>query len=179
MEISVAYYEIEKYQIKLVGNYCTTTKRKYYDLIIGIVKECPEVMQFWEINPDKHFYRDRVKLAKKFNGSIHAYTRGHFAYILYLKDCEMIKVGKSSRMEDRMRALEKQYGELEVLHAFEFYNTEDAYLMEVLLHKYFKEKYPFADFIPQDRFGGEVDFTIEDLKNLELVAAEIKTKKWF
>lgn len=103
---------------------------------------------------------------------------GMCAYIVELKDKKMFKVGMSCYFNRRKRELEKQYGTVNTIHLFKFDNIENAYLMEVLLHKYFKEKYPKATFIPNDRFKG-IKCTEKDLKTLDTIAKELENKIWF
>lgn len=77
-----------------------------------------------------------------------------FAYVVDLGN-DIIKVGKTNNMSKRIYALKNQYSQdLEVLKVYEFENEEDAYLFEVILHRYFKTLYPEDVFIPQDRFEG-------------------------
>ena len=100
------------------------------------------------------------------------------AYVMYLEDHNMIKVGKTVNLKNRVSDLSKQYGSVRVLHTFGFSNEEDAFIMEVLLHKYYKKYYKECMFCPQDRFIG-ADLNSTDIQILEKAAEEIRIKKWF
>lgn len=105
-------------------------------------------------------------------------TEGHFAYIVEFGRTKIVtKVGMTSHLVQRMNQLKKKYGTPRILAVYHFDNVEDAYIMEVLLHRFFKEK-NIAEFVPQDRFKGRVFFE-EDKEVLERVAEEIRNKRWF
>lgn len=101
------------------------------------------------------------------------------SYILLLKEeIVMTKVGMTTNLVRRLKQLKKQYGNnIEILAIFNFENVEDAYLMETLLHKFYKKKGK-GEFIPQDRFIGNV-FHEKDLSTLFKVADELRNKEWF
>lgn len=122
---------------------------------------------------DKRVKGTTIKNYKKNNKTI-----GHFCYILEFGRTNIVtKVGMTSHLTQRMNQLKKKYGTPRILALYNFDNVEDAYIMEVLLHKYFKQK-NIVEFIPQDRFLGRVFFQT-DLPILESVAEELRGKKWF
>lgn len=180
-EIQEIYEKIELYYKRMC---CvnTTGGRKYnFELINLMIKENPVMKSYWKI-VDDYRYEDRVIKIREFNAlpqkQTKVYSKRPCAYIVYLANKDMIKVGKSSRLVTRLKELKNQYGNLALVKQFIFDNEEDAYLMEVLLHKYFKKYYPNNEFIPQDRFKG-VNITKKDLETLEKTAQEIREKNWF
>lgn len=102
------------------------------------------------------------------------------AYIVRFNSSQGIitKVGYTTNFKQRKYQLERKYGIIEPLDFYCFDNEEDGYMMEILLHKYFKEK-EMKNFIPQDRFIGDVYDRKEDKPILSKVAEELKNKKWF
>jgi excinuclease UvrABC nuclease subunit len=100
------------------------------------------------------------------------------AYIIFLKEHDMIKVGKAKNFYARVNQLRNQYGEILPIHLFTFDNEEDAYMMEIVLHKYYKEKYPNSQFIPQDRFA-KAGCSLADIEILSQAARKIKQTNWF
>lgn len=195
MTLEQAYETIEHYynRMLIIG---TTSGRKYqYERICGVMIDCPEVRQYWEIKYGEFYYKDRVVKIQEYTKPTVTVIDSNItlpdifwdiecggticcSYILYLKDLDMIKVGKAKDFKKRYKQLSREYGEVIPLHWFEFDNEEDAYIMEVILHKYYKEKYPNSNFIPQDRFG-EAGLTVADLETLTQVAERIRTENWF
>ena len=100
------------------------------------------------------------------------------AYVIILPD-GMLKVGKANNFSNRVNTISSMYSlkGITVLHTFTFDNQEDAYIMEVVLHKYYKGKEKVI-FHPQDRFENAT-FTEEDAKNLAFAESAIKRIKWF
>lgn len=190
MTLKQAYDDIQTYynRMQIVGT--TSDRKSNYERICGVVDECPQIAQYWEIREEKRFYKDKVvKIQELVITTItiedEVYpteTLGNSdaccAYILLLEQCDLIKVGKAKNFKKRLASLRSQYGKITPLHLFEFDNEEDAYIMEVLLHKYYKEKYPNSNFIPQDRFGF-AGLTVADLESLTKVAEKIRKEIWF
>ena len=205
MELKMAFERIEecKSRMRIVS---TTSGRKYnYEQILIVMQNCPEVKEYWEIHDNAPRYYDRVVQikalyeiekppVKKYVSSMPVaeidyseidvldlmtdFNYKPCAYIVFLKDKNMIKVGKANRVSSRLNALSSRYGTVELVHAFPFENEEDAYIMEVILHKYYKENYPNSIFIPQDRFEG-AGFTKHDLALLEKAAEKIRHEIWY
>lgn len=73
-----------------------------------------------------------------------------YAYIIRI-DENIIKVGKTNNVDRRMYELKRQYPNICLLKSYEFTNEEDAYIFEIILHRYFKIA-TVNSFIPQDRF---------------------------
>lgn len=187
MELKEAYYRIEECynRMRSVG---TTSGRKYnYNIICDVMDSCPEVCNYWELR-NARFYDDRVikirtyvepKKPRNNAKEIKIITSAEAcAYIISLEDCGQLKVGKTKNYDERMYRLEKQYGEITPMITFDFDNEEDAYLMEVILHKFFKERYPESTFVPQDRFD-YIPISSRDVDILEKVAEKIRKEIWF
>lgn len=170
----------------------STNGRKYnYKQILEVMEKCPAMNDYWRIR-DVNKYVERIvkiknykepkatqeKLLEMCGESFDKRSGEAHAYVLWLEDCGMIKVGKTNNLKNRLRDLSKQYGMVKVLHVFDFSNEEDAYLMEVVLHKYYKKYYSDSVFIPQDRFLG-ADFNSTDRQLLEESAEKIRLMKWF
>lgn len=102
------------------------------------------------------------------------------AYIVRFDTLQGIitKVGYTTNFKRRSYELQRKYGFIDPLAFFCFDNEEDGYMMEILLHKYYKEK-GTGKFIPQDRFIGDIYDIEEDLPILLEVAEELRNKKWF
>lgn len=205
MELKFAYNRIKECKNRM-ESVSTTSGRKYnYEQILIVMDSCPQVKDYWRVEPNARFYFDRVVQVKEFNEAQKVITKpfestmpmaeiiapevdildlltnfdyNPCAYIMYLEDLNMIKVGKSKEVNTRLGRLGSKYGKIQLLKVFPFDNEEDAYLMEVILHKYYKEKYPNSIFIPQDRFEG-AGFTTEDLETLEKAAEKIRHEIWF
>ena len=107
--------------------------------------------------------------------------RDSICYLILLPN-EVLKVGKTVNFEQRMNRLSSDYGKITPLLQAEFDNEEDAYLMEVILHKYFKEKYNDCEFFPQDRFRLKENWQ-DELAQIEDDFYEIRNKiyslNWF
>ena len=179
------YYEIEKCYERIFTCSTTAGRKNNYDKIVILLNDYPEMTKYWKLESQATQYVNRVKkittppkVDKKLNGISIFEKRTELAYIVELVEEGMIKVGKTNNFTARAKQLEKQYGKINLLHSFAFDNAEDAFLMEVLLHKYYKKKYEGAIFIPQDRFAN-VGLTKNDIFVLEETAKEIGQKKWF
>lgn len=107
--------------------------------------------------------------------------RDSICYLILLPN-EVLKVGKTVNFEQRMNRLSSDYGKITPLLQAKFDNEEDAYLMEVILHKYFKEKYNDCEFFPQDRFRLKERWQ-DELAQIEDDFYEIRNKiyslNWF
>lgn len=73
-----------------------------------------------------------------------------YAYVMRI-DENTIKVGKTNNIDKRMYQLKNQYPNIHLLKKYDFTNEEDAYMFEIILHRYFKMA-TVDSFIPQDRF---------------------------
>lgn len=187
MELKQALELIDKYYERMERCSSTSGRRNNYEAILEIFRECPKVEKYWQHNLSKHKMVDRIvriasyeEISKVKTKRQITYTshEQEFAYIAFLPEEQIIKVGKTCKIDRRISELKRQY-QKEVLlqHVFAFDNAEDAYLMEILLHKYFKEKYPDS-FIPQDRFSN-ARYEIEDIEILNAAAEKIKEIIWF
>ena len=187
MELKEAYNKIEEYYSRMcsVG---TTSGRKYnYREIEYIMHLCPEVTNYWML-VDAHFYTDRVVKIKPLVKLTPLNYRDTYeipidsepacAYILKLEEYNQLKVGKTKDWSRRMYRLGKDYGKITPLIYFDFDTEEEAYLMEVVLHQYYKMFYPECDFYPQDRFG-YTPLTETDIEYLKIAAENIKKINWF
>lgn len=187
MELREAYFRIEECynRMRSVG---TTSGRKYnYNIICDVMDRCPEVCDFWGLR-DSYTYDNKVVRLRSYVEPKKPRNRAKeikiteittaCAYIISLEDCGQLKVGKTKNYDERMYRLEKQYGEITPMITFDFDNEEDAYLMEVILHKFFKERYPESTFVPQDRFD-YVPISNRDVDILEKVAEKIRKEIWF
>ena len=93
-----------------------------------------------------------------------------YAYIMYIwskKKLMYVKIGYSCDPKRRAKEHLKKYGatEVETLKLYSFDNDDDAYTMENILRKYFKNK-EGSIFIPRDRFQN-VQCTKEDIDFLD------------
>lgn len=178
------YEEIERRHDRM--HQVTTTSGRWYHLniIIDLINNNPSIQEFYCI-VEAHFLVDRVQKIKDFcisssvkmNKPLPTENK-EYAYIIELPEQEMIKVGKTNCPTRRFYDLSKKYGLVEPIEIFEFDNTEDAFLMEVILHKYFKEIYPDSEFVPQDRFS-EIGVCQKDIDILREIAIKISQMKWF
>lgn len=170
----------------------STSGRKYnYEEILVVIEDCPAVKDYWRLR-EANRYVDRIVKVKNYREPKSAgdylmdwlgesFDKREFeacAYIMYLEDHAMIKVGKTIDLKGRTYDLSRKYGSVRVLHTFGFNNEEDAYLMEVLLHKYYKKYYKNCAFCPQDRFSG-ASLNDTDIQILESAAEKIRLEKWF
>lgn len=190
MTLKQAYDDIQTYYNRMQIAGTTNGRKSNYERICGVINECPQITQYWEIKEEKRFYKDKVvKIQeliitsitienKVYSTEILSKSNACCAYILLLEHYDLIKVGKAKNFKKRLVSLRKQYGKITPLHLFEFDNEEDAYIMEIVLHKYYKKMYPNNNFIPQDRFGF-VGLTVTDLEILTKVAEKIRKEKWF
>jgi predicted GIY-YIG superfamily endonuclease len=193
-ELKEAYEKVEGLYYKLIDEKSNFIIQK--ECYIGITREIlqyPDLLSFWDlkdaVDPKKRIVLVRTlpkdMLIAESQSDVELYSLFYQpaetplsnAYIVYLKDKKMLKVGKTNNIKQRMTALKKQYGEIQMVHTFGFNNEEDAYLMEIILHKYFKQKYP-NNFIPQDRFA-DAEVTQEDIEILEKSAQKIQKTLWF
>lgn len=170
----------------------STSGRRYnYEEILIVMKECPAMADYWRIR-EANRYVDKIVKIKNYREPQSAgdylmdwlgesFDKRDFeacAYVAWLEDYAMIKVGKTKNLNTRMSQLKGDYGKVKLLHTFGFNNEEDAYIMEVVLHKYYKKYYKECAFIPQDRFLG-ADLNSTDIKILESAAEKIRLEKWF
>lgn len=172
---------LEPYCKKLKeDNCCYQTKVKYFNLIKEMLNRYPNLTTFIKINEKERFYKNKVRFFElwSFYYTLTKEYSGICAYIVELEDKNQIKVGKAKNFDRRKRELENQYGTVNTIHLFKFDDEEDAYMMEVLLHRFFKQYYPNSRFIPQDRFEN-ADYTLTELEMLDRVAEELRNKKWF
>lgn len=186
MELKEAYNKIEEYYSRMcsVG---TTSGRKYnYREIEYIMYLCPEVTDYWML-VDAHFYTDRVvKIRPLIKLTPLNYRENEppidsesaFAYIIKLEECNQLKVGKTKDLSRRMDDLRRRYGKISTLQLYSFDTEEEAYIMEVVLHQYYKMFYPECDFIPQDRFMFK-PLTKEDIQFFDIAAENVKKINWF
>lgn len=189
--VKEAYDRIEVCYERMQMVESTSGRRYNYEEILMVIKDCPAMTDYWRLR-DASRYVDRVVKVKNYKApsktvdclrdwlgeSFDSRDCEACAYILYLADEDMIKVGKTVNLKKRVYDLKREYGTVQILHTFGFSNEEDAYLMEVLLHKYYKKYYKECVFCPQDRFMG-ADLNQTDVKILEKAAEDIRTKKWF
>lgn len=181
LTIEQANNEIEIYYHRMLGCTSSMGKRSNYYKIVDIIREIPEMEKYWGLAPQQLRYKDkvfkRIENAQELAIEYTTFTDLACAYIVYLEDIKMLKVGKANNFEKRLYQLNNQYGKVTPIFVFNFEDEDNAYLMEVLLHKYFKRKYPY-NFIPQDRFVNAI-CSIKDINILKGIAEEIKNKKWF
>lgn len=190
MQFQFAYERVAVYYRRMLLVTTSQSRRNNYERICAEIANCPELKQYWRIYDSAYKYSDKVHHLKEleeyfyqttFENQVkelpHPTTDACCSYIVALEKVNCLKVGKTNSFNARMKALDKQYGKVRPLHTFDFDNDEDAFIMEIVLHKYFKEKYPY-NFIPQDRFQ-DADFTLEDLIALEKSAQKIREMKWF
>lgn len=107
------------------------------------------------------------------------YKRNHHYAYLMKNEKEYYKVGKSSKPTLRKRQLNYQsnFGnDYNILHTWEFSNAEDAYEMEIWLHRYFRQI--GGELHGQDHFLNV--FKKIDFEFLNKKAEEIKknSKEW-
>lgn len=205
-KILMACAEVAYNYSKMIEVKTSASKKKYYQEIIKLADKTPEIEHYYFIDRQRHCnrpYNDSIIIIKDYltgeekislkelnhirqNHTPCFLTESYLsrckesicAYIVYLEDCDLIKVGMSNNFPRRKKELIAKYGELDVIEIFPFNNVEDAYLMEVILHKFFKEKYPNGTYIPQDRFQN-VDLTQIEIYKLREIAEELRNKKWF
>lgn len=187
MTVEHAYYFIDDYYNRILNPLSSTGSRRYsYSRIVEKYYDCPQMQEYWEINSSATYYENRVKKLKDFPTRKNVEEMDWFdwypennpcAYIVYLPDCEMLKVGKAKVFHKRITSLKQSYGTVIPLHLFTFEDEEDAYQMEILLHKYFKKMYPYS-FVPQDRFECAV-CTKEDIEILDKAADKLRKINWF
>jgi hypothetical protein len=184
LSIGIAYSLIEDYYERLKRNSSTSGRKYNYNKIKDVMERCPEICRYWDTDDNANFYVDRVIHLrywiepKRVQHPIDYISCPACAYIVELEDYCLIKVGKAKNFNSRVSQLSRQYGKINPITNYYFDNEEDAYMMEVLLHKYFKEKYPNSSFIPQDRFE-YIEITEEDQDNLTKIAQKIRNEIWF
>jgi hypothetical protein len=189
--IKEAYDRIEVYYERMFRVSSTSGRKYNYDAILEVMEACPAVKDYWttreafnyvdKIRKIKNYKEPRGVLAQLLEWSGQPFDNREYeacAYIVWLEDCNTLKVGKTNNMNTRLTGLRSSYGSIKLLHTFGFDNEEDAYLMEVVLHKYYKKYYKECAFVPQDRFVG-ADFNSTDLQILENAAEKIRMTKWF
>ena len=178
----IAYNKIEKYYYELKYQCSTTSTRKYrYNQIKSILNDYPNLRYYCSLRPNRQYYVERVVLLQGFSKVCYSKEEDKgrttpCAYIVMLPN-GVLKVGKTNNTQRRFYQLQNEYSMVEVLHTFPFDNEEDAYIMEVILHKYYKEKEEVT-FIPNDRFENAT-FTEKDKIILEKVAEKIRKEKWY
>ena len=194
VEIRDAYERVDKlYRTLNDMSSNSTLQTKCYKEICSEILNFPDLLCFWDLRVATHPRQRVVKFKNiplQFSSTENKeddffatpcaveIEEGYSnAYIVELKDQNMIKVGKTNKITQRLNQLKRQYGTVKLIHNFNFNNEEDAYLMEVVLHKYFKEKYPDS-FVPQDRFE-RAKVTKADLETLEISATKIRKMLWF
>jgi hypothetical protein len=186
MELKLALEIIEELDRRMRNCSSTSGRKNNYEAILNIMRECPETEKYWQHYPQAYRMVDRIEKinlnslprASRKTITVSSIYAQEFAYVVSIPKEKMIKVGKTCNLNRRMRELEREYEtEIDLLQIFEFENAEDAYLMEVLLHKYFKKKYP-KSFVPQDRFADAI-FDDKDAKILLATAEKIKEIIWF
>ncbi len=182
--------QIQVYYDRLCLCSSTSGRRSNGMKIIAILETCPELKIYWKVDDSKAHWKRKITRMRPFDeiavepleeqkhNNKNLKKSSSYAYIIQLIDTNQIKVGKTDNLNRRTRDLEKQYGDLKILKLFDFDNVEDAFLMEVLLHKYYKEKYPNSTFVPQDRFTN-AKYNVQDENILSQLAKEITNKKWF
>ena len=192
-ELKDAYERVEELYNTLQTIKTCYIQEDCYKKIAFEILQCPDLLNFWDLKNSPYFEK-RVVLVRTLEKNIpiaenendvewlsifgeNIATPTSYGYIIKLNDLGMIKVGKTNNLKTRMKQLSKQYGSISIVHTFGFNNEEDAYIMEIILHKYFKEKYP-NNFIPQDRFANAT-VTTEDIQTLENSAKKIKETNWF
>ena len=189
--VEAAFNRIEVCYERMQEVTSTSGRRYNYEEIIFVMNNCPAMKDYWRIREANKYtervvkiknYKEPTKTMDKFRSwlgeSFDFREYEACAYILFLEDENMIKVGKTVDLKRRVRQLTDQYGNIEVLHTFGFNNEEDAYLMEVILHKYYKKYYKDCEFCPQDRFKG-AGLNNTDIQILESAAEKIRIEKWF
>lgn len=189
MDLTVqnAYYFINDYYERIMNASSSTSSNRYsFSRIVEKYYDCPQMKEYWELNPSAAYYSQKIKKLKNFTVKVNVDELDWFdwyssknpcAYIVYLKDKKMIKVGKAKSFKTRIKGLQKDYGTIVPLHLFHFETEEQAYHMEIIMHSYFKEKYPYS-FVPQDRFE-HAFCTQEDVNALEGSAEMLRKIKWF
>lgn len=175
------FIRFESYVDRMKTYTSTSGRNQHGKMMIEFLDNHKELREYWEYDESKFLWIDRfIKIKDPYDPN--SYLRNnkefrHHSYIVWLVKSNLIKVGKSSRLDARISELREQYGQTMLIKTFPFKSEEDAYLMEVLLHRYFKEMKD-TTFFPQDRFGG-VDFNKIDIKQLEMVADKVRTMHWF
>ena len=66
MEVKKAYEDIEMYYKRIVKATTTITRSRNYESICEIIKLCPDVAEYWEIDNREYKYINKVKLVKKY-----------------------------------------------------------------------------------------------------------------
>ena len=190
LQLEFAYDRVLNYYNRMLNVSTTTGRKNNFERICIEIQKYPALEEYWKIFHEGYRYAEKVRCLKQWETSPfkttfenqvaelpHSTTEACCSYIVVLEKEKCIKVGKTNNFNSRMKSLANQYGTVRPLHVFDFDNEEDAYIMEVVLHKYFKERYPDS-FIPQDRFK-DADFTLADLIALEKSAQKIREIKWF
>lgn len=190
LQFQFAYERVAMYYRRMLLVSSTQGRKSNYEKICYEINDYPELKKYWRICDEAFKYTDKVYQLKELEEYYykttlenqvqelpHPTTTKCCSYIVILEKEGCLKVGKTNNFNSRMKALATQYGTVRPIHTFDFDNDEDAFLMEIVLHKYFKQKYPY-NFIPQDRFKN-ADFTLEDLIALEKSAQKIRDIEWF
>lgn len=179
------YETIENIYNRMLNCSSTSGRNNNYETILWLLRHNPEMNEYWEHRPNEFKIVNRIRHIKKFSVKKYSISivqpkkqeKEEYAYIVLLNK-DIIKVGKTNNLNRRMSELRSQYDRVILLKDFKFNDTEDAFIMEVLLHKYYKAKYPEAEFLPQDRFKG-AGLDNDDLEIMEQMAEKVRTEKWF
>ena len=178
MKTYLAHIKVARLYEKLQSSIISTNDRKkIYHQILHLLILNEKLESFWLHQPNAYRYVDKIVKIKDFDLIAKQKDAEAYAYIALLVDQNLVKVGKTKRLIARQNELIDKYGTTCFLETFAFSNEEDAYIMEVLLHKYFK-KQPQSIFIPQDRFD-RITCSDEDLDILRKAAQKIRTIDWF
>lgn len=178
METYLKHIEITKLYDSLQSATNTQQRYEYYYMILSLLSKYPKLKEFWAHHPKSFYYVNKITKIKDFDLKVEKQNDATaYAYIALLVKQKMIKVGKTERLEARLNELNTKYGATTYLEVFSFSNVEDAYIMEVILHKYFKEQ-PQSIFIPQDRFD-RIICSDKDLAKLRKAAQKIPAIDWF
>ena len=186
MNLTEAYFSIDKYYDRIKKTYSTSSRRYSYERIKSIMSLCPEVCEYW-ILVDATYYCDRVKQIKVYHPPIvknptptakQNAVEGYCAYIVYLTESKIIKVGQTNNFNRRRWEIMADYGNLIPLHFFKFDTRSNAERMETILKDYFEATYPNCIHILNDRFE-YADYTPEDEAILERAAEKLRKINWF
>ena len=178
MELVHAYNQIEVYYKRILKAETTTTRKRNYENICDIIKECPEVGQYWLVDERMLYYRDKVSHIKLYDQrevnkkNTVKMCEGFCSYIVHLKTQGQLKVGKTNNFNRRLGELSRDYGVVIPLQIFPFEDDEDASMMEIALKKYYKRMF-WLDYIPQDRFTFSAP-TAKDIEAFERMATKIR-----
>ena len=187
-DIYAAYDRIEICYKRMQKVLSSAARCNNYEQICALLNQFPELNNYWENRIYETRYVNRIAhirtLTRPPKPIINKIAEPPIvkekicAYIVYLEDHHLIKVGKSKDFDQRYYNLQKDYGTVIPQYFFYFDNEEDAYIMECVLHKFFKEVNKADVFIPQDRFS-YVNITLQDIEQLDQAAEKIRNQNWF